>query len=342
MSGTESESVSALAAVGTARGRAGAPETPARSIWTTLASDPVFRITLAILAVVLVPYVVPVLAPEQLEILADNYIDVVLLCLAIVAIRYRVDRDDRLEERRFWSYLTVGLGFWLAIRISYVALAEVQTTVAATLATDVFYLMFYVAVVLATETKPHLAAGRSSADLGYRFQSAGAITFATGFLVYFVLVPSNLNPEAYDTWLPSLYLYVTLDVYLMLRFTLLGLRCVTARWRVVYGLFALTAGLWAMTDLIECLSYAGVFAFRSGTALDLLWWCPIITIVLAARLRNHPFSQNRLADAERVHEASPGRSRAPSCFPRSRCRSCISASTRSASWTRKAGARANP
>ena len=284
---------------------AGTPEPATPTVWTTLRDDLVFQITLAVLAVLLVPYVTPVVTAGQLEILAESYSDIVLIGLTIFAILYQLGRIEHEEERRFWSFLALALGFWLAVRIYYVALTNTLSSTSEYIAADVLYLSFYVSVVLAAETKPHLSAGWSSADLGYRFQSAGAIAVASGLLIYFVFVPSAMNPEAYAGWLPSLYLYLALDCYLLVRFGSLALRCMTERWRVLYGLFSLTAALWAVTDLGECLSYAGVLDFRSGMALDLVWWVPFITMVLAARLRNHPFSRDRRASTETTPSGRP-------------------------------------
>jgi len=276
------------------------PDRPARSdpaaptphtIWTTLRGDHVLRIAAVVVALLLVPYAVPLLPRERLGALSEDYFDIILIGLTLVALLYRLGQVAHTEERRFWRHLAVGLGFWLAVRVFYVALPDIRATMPAAIVADVLYLMFYVSVVLATETKPHLPSGWSSADPGFRLRSAGSVTLAAGLLVYFVLVPSNVNPEAYDSWLPSLYMYLALDAYLVNRFAFLALRADRGRWRVLYGVLGVTATLWGLTDLIECLSFADQLQIEPGTAIDLLWWLPFGSIMLAARLRDHPFSE---------------------------------------------------
>ena len=118
----------------------------------------------------------------------------------------------------------------------------------------------------------------------------GFVVFAFGLLIYFAIIPGAMNPEVYDTWIPSLLLYVVLDVYVVMRLVYLRRASSGSHWETVYTWLLATAVLWMVTDSYEALSYIGVVPFVwSGTVLDLVWFSPFFTVVVAARSRDLQF-----------------------------------------------------
>ncbi|HEY3132937.1 MAG TPA: PAS domain S-box protein, partial [Acidobacteriota bacterium] len=213
------------------------------------------------------------------------------------ALSFRVREIAQSEERRFWGCLTIAFGFLLVLECFYYFFPAVRKTPTGAVAIDCLYLMFYLSLVLASEIKPHLKPGWASADPAHRFDASGAALFVFGLLVYFVLIPSSVNRNVYETFVPSMYLYLALDLFLVVRFVYLRRASKNQRWRTLYGWLAVTAALLGGTDLLDCLHYAKILDFRSGTLLDMFWFMPFLAMVATARLRHYPFpGQQRYAE----------------------------------------------
>ena len=75
----------------------------------------------------------------------------------------------------------------------------------------------FLALALAIEQKPHRPPGWTSRELPLKFSIAGTAVFAMGLLIYFVLIPSSVNRDAYESAVPSFYLFLTLDGLLAVR-----------------------------------------------------------------------------------------------------------------------------
>ncbi|MFQ5742694.1 MAG: ATP-binding protein [Acidobacteriota bacterium] len=257
-------------------------------MWKTLGRDPIVRIGLIVLLLLVIPYLAPVLSAEHTFVYADLYADLPLLLVAILAFEYRLSCLDRVSERRFWHLMSAGFTSWVAVRLLY-ALVPVDSWYDwIDFSSDLLYLFFYLSIVLAIEARPH-APKRYDASRALRgLESAGTIFFIFGLLVYFVIIPSTVNIETYQTFVPSLLLYVVLDAYLAIRFAHARRLSACRRWRSTYGWLALTAVLWTATDLVEALQYAEIVPWAwPGSLPDLFWYPPFLTVIVAARLREH-------------------------------------------------------
>ena len=227
------------------------------SPWKHLRRDPIVRIGAVLFGVLILPFLFPIFTTDQLTFFSESVVDLALLALAMAAFQYGLRRIDHPEQRRFWHYLTVAFGIWLVVRCYYLVLPDLVGTLAGDLTGDLLYLIFYLFLVLASLVNPHLRPGWSSADPTHRIERVAAILFVFSMLAYFAIVPSIVNYEAYDTWLPSLYMYVVLDGCLVFRFAYLRRVGGRSRYRSIYGLLSLTATWWLLTDGLECLAYAG-------------------------------------------------------------------------------------
>jgi len=240
-------------------------------------------ILLAVLIVAAIPFILPILSPEALEAFSLSYVDMVHL--AVVAAAFGIGArglSHHPERRRFVSFLTVAFLLWFAVRLLYVVFPMSVGTFRGDVTGDLLYLFFYLALILAAETKPHLRAGWSRVDPVHKTQVRGAAVFILMMLGYFVLIPSTLNYEVYVTWLPSLYMYLALDLYVAFRFVYIRASCSSPSWRRVYGLLAVVMVFWGFTDTIECLSYAGVMEMPATGWTDLFWSAPYFCLVFAA------------------------------------------------------------
>jgi signal transduction histidine kinase/CheY-like chemotaxis protein len=286
-------------AASSGRLRAEGDSSPA-SPWRTLLADPILRLGALVLGLLCLPFLFPGISSQALETYSERYADQVQFPLLILAFGYGLGRVAHKEQRRFSIYVICAMGAWWAVRLSYLLFPSAPGTVVGDLSGDLLYVAFYVFMILAIETRPHLESGWSTNDPTRKFRMASSLGFLFAMLAYFVFIPSALNYEFYYTWLPSLYMYATLDVYVAVRFFHARATARSKRYRGVYLLLGLAATGWAVFDVFECLSWAEVLVIPAGTALDLLWWIPIPLVLLAARMlyvethrRSHAMSDGR-------------------------------------------------
>jgi signal transduction histidine kinase/CheY-like chemotaxis protein len=274
-----------------------------------LIADPVIRVGAVVFLLLAIPYLVPLFSADQMLLYAEDVTDLPLLALVLVAFQAGLRSVDHPEHRRFWTWLTVAYAFWIGVRLFYVLFPYLPGTPVGDITGDGFYLGFYLFVVLASLLRPHAPPGWTRLNRSYQVELASSVAFLLAVFAYFVAVPSAVNYAAYDTWLPSLYMYLVLDGFLIWRFLRLRSTCQDARFRTVYGLLALTATCWFVTDLVECLSYAGVLDLAPGSPADLLWWPSFMTVIAAARLRGADAVEASRDNHER--DASPLRAIGP-------------------------------
>ena len=259
--------------------------------WKTLKRDPIVWVWAAVTAALLVPYLVPLLSEEQMESYADLYSDIPLILVAIAAFQFRLRRLPNIVERRFWTLMTLAFVCWLLVRVLTIVLPDAwYFAVRGGVVVDAIYVAFYLFIVLALELTPH---DPSKQTIGGKLRSlrfAGAVVFAFGLLIYFAIIPGAMNPEVYDTLVPSLLLYVVLDVYVLMRLVYLRRDSSGSHWETVYTWLLATALLWMVTDSYEALSYIGIVPYVwSGTVLDFAWFPAFFTAVVAARARELQF-----------------------------------------------------
>ena len=257
---------------------------PSTVPWSALRSDPILRLGAVVLLALVVPYLLPLLSSEALTTYSADYADLPHLPLLLLAFGYGLTRIRHRERRRFTVYVIVALALWYVVRLSYLVFPYAPGTLVGDISCDLLYAFFYFFMILAIETRPHLASGWSAADPTRKLRTTSVAVVMFTMLGYFVFIPSLLNTEFYYTWLPSMYMYVALDLYLAARFFHAGATCGSSTCRRVYTLFGLTASSWAVFDLFECLSWAKILELPSGNALDVLWWLPVPVLLLAARL----------------------------------------------------------
>ncbi len=212
------------------------------------------------------------------------YLDVPLLLLVSVVLFRRAVRGEHAHERRFWVLLASAFGFWLVVRGVAILAPGFADGPVGPLLQDATYLGFYVSLLIAGSEQPGAAPPGAVGARAVLLNAAGASVLAFGLLVYFAMVPRLLNPVAYATSAPSLLLYVTLDVFVLVRFVGQALNAPDPSWRRVHRLLVAGALLFVVTDLHEALVALGVLEWVPfGTPLDLAWLSPLVPFAMAAR-----------------------------------------------------------
>ena len=274
--------------------------------WDTLRRDPIVLVWAAVTVALLAPYLVPLLSQQQMETYAGSYSDIPLILVAIAAFQFRLRRLPNLAERRFGTLMTLAFVCWLLVKVLTIVLPDAwYADVRSGVLLDAIYVAFYLFIVYALELRPHDPSRETVAGKLRSLRFASAVVLAFGLLVYFAIIPGPMNPEAYETWVTSLLLYVVLDVYLVIRLLYARHDSSGSHWKTVYNWLLATALLWMATDIHEALSYIGFIPYvRFGTVLDLAWFPAFFTVVVAARARELQFLSPTVHPASAPGEAN--------------------------------------
>ncbi len=251
-----------------------------------LKTDLPTQLTLAAFAVFTFLYTAPVIPAERrAAMLASSHSDLVFLALALLAFRLGLRRIKGRAERRFWGDLSLALLCWLAGVLATVFLPG--PAILRDIAEDLPFAAFYVAFVLAIERQPHRP--RQARTPGPTLSWPFFGLFVLGLVVYFMVIPSLVNPELYGTALPSTYLFLILDAFLTVKLVELCWHVESLRWKMHYGLLALVTALFFYNDIHNLPFYAANIERPWGVPEALLWNFQYILLVVAARLRHRAF-----------------------------------------------------
>ncbi len=266
-----------------------------------LAGDAVWRWFLGALGLLVLPFMVPGLSLFDLGIYANSYLDFFLLLVVLLALRRDLHRLPSASERRFWDVVTAAVTCWWLVRFLYVLIPTEQRGTAAHLTADGLYLLFYLGLLLAVESKPHRSSQAAAGSRMTMLERLGLTVLVFVLLVYFVLIPSRVSPDAYRTWESSLLLYLALDAILVLRFGQLAKLSGSRRWRTLYGLFCVTAILWGTLGVLEILWRRGAAPWLDATWTNVLWVIPTVLLTLTIRLRHYEFGDSEVSRIEKRH-----------------------------------------
>ncbi len=263
---------------------------------TLLRTDPVVLTTLG---VALVAFVLWSVAGTTDQLFYLEYgTRLAFILLAIVALLAGLRKLPTRDERRYWRVIAVGFGAWAAIPVLCLTIPDSWWTADFHLVVDLLYLVFYLFLLAAVDGRPDLRFERRLLAVGGRYRLPGAVVFSIGLYLYFIVVPSRLNPELYESWSPSLVFYLTLDSYLMARLLILARVARTPRWRRCFALTAAIAVCFLTSDVAELMVYLGKIPPAPGLPSEALWWVPGIVIIAIVRLRALPSAGERKDSSE--------------------------------------------
>lgn len=254
-------------------------------LWNALRSDRVMQLAGAVFAALALPYFVPLVSFETLANVAWYFTDPILLTFTLALVLHRRRQTRTLSGRRFWTYLSLALGFWLASACYSIVVPELRTTKMTSLIVDGLYAIFYVFLILATELRPDLSPRLVPRRGEEKLTLATSILFLFAMAIYFSGLPTMLPEELYNQERLSLVLYLYLDSFICARFAYLAGVTPSERWSWTYRFFFAAFGITAMLDLLQlsATSPSSIIPPDYGTPWDLLWFLPFALILCAAR-----------------------------------------------------------
>ncbi|HEX9190275.1 MAG TPA: EAL domain-containing protein [Vicinamibacteria bacterium] len=255
----------------------------------TLLRDRIVPVALLVMLVMAVPYARPVFPRPVFEYYAFYAPTIVFLGVLVLALRRGLRAVRPAAERLFWDLWSLAACFWLAQALVGLATVD-RPRPAFTFAQDVLLVGFYTSLLLAARLSPDRSDEVPPPDLLRTLEVAGTALFCFGFFAYFSLVPFLYDQPILATDVPSLVFYTVLDAVVVVRFAVRLGEATSPRWRALYGWLLAGVVLWFLGDVLETLMYVDIVRWQPpGSPSDLLWWLPFVPLLVAARLRVHPF-----------------------------------------------------
>ncbi|MEM8960780.1 MAG: PAS domain S-box protein [Acidobacteriota bacterium] len=257
-----------------------------------VAKDRIARLTAVLFVLATAVYLLPITGESSREWLSRRGSLYLFLPLCLIALQVGRDRLAEELERRWWNDLSIAYGCWLVVPVLYFTgnhlLPGLQPHVG--LIADVLYAVFYLFLILAGERIPGRAYRWRAPTLERAVAWPAALAFVGGLLGYFALLPGIFTRDVYNEAVPSMYLYIALDLYLSLRFFHLAATTPSPRWRAIHATVALSFTGIMLSDLTES---AGWWSGSPqwGQSQDVLFLLPYVFLVLAARIRHQRFPE---------------------------------------------------
>jgi signal transduction histidine kinase/CheY-like chemotaxis protein len=263
---------------------------------SALFKDWIVRLTVLLWLVVLALYLVPDVPEALIRAFGERYFLLTTLIPILAAVWMGLTRITDATERRFWSTLGVGFACWFAVSLPWVFVPDDQWGLSLDLVADAGYLLYYLFFILAIELRAHEQHSGSHGDKEQQLRTAGLTLLGFFVLVYFALVPATYNISAYETAMPSFYMYILLDLVIVGRLLWLRRETWSVRWSAIYAWLAAGALTVSAGDVVEALSHADeafhlpeIISIKPGRWLDHLWTLPGVLFVLAIRARHVSF-----------------------------------------------------
>ncbi len=253
--------------------------------WRVVVGDRFFRLAAVFCVATFAANLIAPLFDDSLVI--ETLFDLGFLLLTVWAVRHRLGALPR-RERRFWNLLALGFLSWAFITGLYLVVPQRWLWWPTGVTIDFLFLAFYLCALLAVESRLDLPPDHDAWDLHSHFRVPGAVVFCCGLFLYFVLIPSLLDPGLYDARHTSFYLFVALDLYLAGRLWLLSRAASTARWRHTYRLAAWAFAVFALSDLVEWVWLTDLVPAVPAPVWAVAWSVPSLVVVVLIRLRSWP------------------------------------------------------
>ncbi len=255
-------------------------------------SDRWLRVTLLLFAASLGTYYLLPLPAPKLELLTTRYVFLAFLVLVVASLRRDLPQVTSQQEQRFWSDLQWAYVSWLLVAILYLFFPDTDSRpLLVNVAADFAFAVYYTGWLLAVEGRPHLRSRWRPTGLERQLDSPSISLFVLVLFGYFSILPTLFARGEYESFLPSMYLFLVLDAYLTARLLTSAIRARSGRWRRLYGLLATAAAVTLAGDLFETLLFYLPQAPEWASAVDPWYSLPLVLLVVAARHRHRPVSE---------------------------------------------------
>jgi len=259
------------------------------SPWWGLARDPIAVSAALVFAVLVAVYAVPLVGDSTLERLTNRYGSFLFQGIALAALIWGSRRLVSTAERWLWWWLAAAVSVYAASRLLWLAVGT-DTSSGIALMVDVLYSAGYLLLIAGLERAPHRKVDDFQ-GLAPSYNVTAAFVFAAALVSYFIVVPFFLGRQTYESMVPSMLLFLTFDVIIVVRMAQFAVEARSNRWRWLYG-GLLVAGLaWLGGDLLETLSWAGLRGADGRRIADLIFFVPYAAIAITARVRDLPLSE---------------------------------------------------
>ena len=249
-------------------------------IWTLLRTDRWLLASAACFLSLLPCYLL--LAEHRRTWLTLVGVPMVFLGLAVATSWRAAATTRRSAEKKFWRLLCSALlCWWLAVLVYAIS---GSASIWGDLLGDLLYAGFYGLLIVAIETRPHRRS--EVARLEQRLMAPAAGFFVVGWLIYFPVVKAAADLGAEESTLPSLMLFMVLDVYLAGRLVQLAYRP-TGGWRPIYLVLAMGATGFLAGDLWTLTKSWFDLPWRWSEPANALYALPILMLIAAARLASY-------------------------------------------------------
>jgi signal transduction histidine kinase/CheY-like chemotaxis protein len=278
-----------------------------KTTWDLFWGQRLGRVLTAILAVFVAVYLFE-LGSDAFRAQLTSHLDRLILPGLIILLLLRTRGPEGIEERRFWNFIALGMIVWLAGSTLTFLTRGPGSSPWANLATEVLYFGLYLCWFLACDQQPQLESGWSKRDVLYRFSIIGATLFIVIMFGYFIVVPWATQPSEMFHYFASFNLYVTLDSFLAVKFTLLFMSARAARWRRTFALMAGATAVMAMADLLEGLGFADILSTVVGGRIDMIWLVPhflLAVVILTCADRSVAGDEIDAGSAPRIQSLLP-------------------------------------
>jgi signal transduction histidine kinase/CheY-like chemotaxis protein len=270
---------------------------------TALPRDGFVRVTTALWLAGVLLYVIPGVPAEWREQFGLRYFPLTTYTPIVIAAFVGLGRIPEATERRFWTLIGTAFLCWLAVSLPYLFVEDEEWTHHLSIAAEFGYVLFYSFFALAVELRPHEQHTGSVAETERRLRTAGVTLFAFFLLCYFALVPASFAPDVYETAIPSFYMYLLLDGYLLGRLLWMRRDTWSVRWTMLYAWLAASAGVVMVGDIVEFAAYRfDDSILNPGSMRDHIWTIPGVLFVIAIRARHVPLA----AELRVLNEPRPG------------------------------------
>lgn len=198
-----------------------------------------------------------------------GYGELMLLGLAAVASFWRAHFSRHAIIKRWWMLFSFALSIWYVASILGFYQLVGDGPLWSVLASDIGFGCYYLIVVIMLDQmvgKPH--------------RITASVILVIALFGYIIVLPAIFAPEEYHSWIPSYLFYVSLDLYIFARVSLI-LRLV---WRTRVGLdlaalWLIFAGILA-SDILDGLWNVGVLQLTSKSPLSVIFYLPLMPLLL--------------------------------------------------------------